>query len=81
METFIVLNILIYLIVAFALMAFGVFVIGFLVGYKSEDKRILKRKKQKEITEVQESEKERKTKKEWKKFLEYDGSTPNGVEN
>lgn len=79
METFVVLNILVYLIVAFALMALGVFVIGFLIGYKSEDKKILKRKQQKEITEAQESEKEIKAKKEWKKFLEYDGSTPTGV--
>ncbi len=79
METFVVLNIFVYLIVAFALMALGVFVIGFLIGYKSEDKKILKRKQQKGITEAQESEKEKKAKKEWKKFLEYDGSTPTGV--
>lgn len=80
MEIFVVLNVMIYLIVAFALMALGVFVIGFFIGYKSEDKRILKRKQQREIKETQESEKEIKSKKEWKKFLEYDGSTPNGVQ-
>lgn len=77
MERFVVLNVVIYLIVAFALMAFGVFAIGFFVGYKSEDKKILKGKA-KEIIETQESEKEIKAKKEWKKFLEYDGSAPGG---
>lgn len=80
METFIALNIIIYLIVAFALMTFGIFVIGFLIGYKSEEKKILKRQQQKVNTEIKESEKERKAKNEWKKFLEYNGSTPSGVE-
>lgn len=80
METFIVLNIVIYLIVAFALMGLGVFAVGFFIGYKSEDKKILKKKKQKEMTKTYESEKEIKAKKEWKKFLEYDGSAPNGAE-
>lgn len=80
METFVVVNIMVYLIVAFALMAFGVFVIGFLIGYKREDKRLSNTKHQKKIIEEKESEKERKAKKEWKKFLEYDGSTPHSVE-
>ncbi len=80
METFIVLNIVIYLIVAFALMAFGVFAIGFVIGYKREEHILLKRKKQNEKTKPQESDKEKRAKKEWKKFLEYDGSTPPGVE-
>ena len=80
METFIVLNIIIYLFFAFALMALGVFAVGFFIGYKSEDKKILKKKRQKELTKTYESDKEIKAKKEWKKFLEYDGSAPNGAE-
>ena len=75
METFIVLNIIIYLFFAFTLMALGVFAVGFFIGYKSEDKKILKKK-----TKTYESDKEIKAKKEWKKFLEYDGSAPNGAE-
>lgn len=67
----------IFIVLFFTLMAFAVFAIGFLLGYKSEDNRIVKRKQQ---TEIQESDKEKKAKQEWKKFLEYDGTTPNGVE-
>lgn len=59
------------------LMAFAVFSIGFLIGYKSEDNRILKRK---QLAEIKESDKEKKAKKDWKKFLEYDGSVPIGHE-
>ena len=80
METFIVLNIVIYLFFAFVLMGLGVFAVGFFIGYKSEDRKILKKKQQKEMTKTYESEKEIKAKKEWKKFLEYDGSAPNGAE-
>lgn len=80
METFIVLNIIIYLFFAFTLMALGVFAVGFFIGYKSEDKKILKKKRQKELTKTYENDKEIKAKKEWKKFLEYDGSAPNGAE-
>jgi len=61
---------------AFALMAFAVFVIGFLLGYKGEDKRALKRMQQTSNKETRESDQEKKAKKEWKKFLEYDGSSP-----
>ena len=59
------------------LTAFAVFSIGFLIGYKSEDNRILKRK---QLAEIKESDKEKKAKKDWKKFLEYDGSVPIGHE-
>lgn len=62
----------------FVLMAFAIFTIGFFIGYKSEDKRIFKKKQQMEFKEIQESDKEKKAKKEWKKFLEYDGSAPIG---
>jgi len=64
----------------FMLMAFAIFAIGFLIGYKSEDNKIIKRKQQLELKEIPESEKEKKAKKEWKNFLEYDGSAPLGRE-
>lgn len=63
------------MISAFALMAFGAFAVGFFIGYKREDKKALRRKRESEIDIKRESEEERKSKKEWKKFLEYDGST------
>ena len=68
---------IIFIALIFVFVAFAVFAIGFLLGYKSEDNRIMKRKQQ---TEIQESDKEKKAKKEWKKFLEYDGSSPVGRE-
>lgn len=70
----------IFIGVAFTLMAFAVFAIGFLLGYKNEDKRVLQKNQQAGVKEIQESDKEKKAKKEWKKFLEYDGTTPNGAE-
>lgn len=70
----------IFIGLAFTLMAFAVFAIGFLLGYKNEDKRVLQKNQQTYIKEAQESDKEKKAKKEWKKFLEYDGTTPSGVE-
>ena len=66
----------IFIVFAFVLMAFAVFAIGFLFGYKSEDNRIFKKNKRLEYSEMQENDKEIKAKKEWKKFLEYDGSAP-----
>lgn len=70
----------IFIGLAFTLMAFAVFAIGFLLGYKNEDKRVLQKNQQASVKEIQESDKEKKAKKEWKKFLEYDGTTPNGAE-
>ena len=70
----------IFIGLAFTLMAFAVFAIGFLLGYKNEDKRVLQKNQQVSVKEIQESDKEKKAKKEWKKFLEYDGTTPNGAE-
>lgn len=61
-------------LLAFLLIAFAVFVIGFLIGYKHEEKRIFKAKKSDEF-ETQETEEEKKSKREWKNFLKYDGST------
>lgn len=66
---------MIFICVAFLLMTFAFFVIGFLVGYKNEEKRI-KEKQRDNRCEITESDKEKKAKKEWKKFLEYDGSAP-----
>lgn len=56
-----------------ALAVFALFAIGFLIGYKLEDRRFLKNKHKDEKAD---SAEEKKLKKEWKKFLEYDGSTP-----
>ncbi len=71
MNNFVELYMLFFSALAFLLMAFAVFAIGFVAGYKSEEKRIKRRKTQKEISV---NRKEEKLKKEWKKFLEYDGS-------
>ncbi len=80
MDKLILIYLTIFIALIFLLMAFAVFVIGFLIGYKSEDNRILKRKQLAEIKEIKESDKEKKAKKDWKKFLEYDGSVPMGHE-
>lgn len=65
---------------ALLLIAFAVFVIGFLMGYRREDKQILKKSQHNGDCENQESEEEKKAKREWKNFLKYDGTTPNGAE-
>ncbi len=80
MNNLISIYITIFIVLVFILMTFAVFAIGFLIGYKSEDNRILKRKQQTAIKEIIESDKEKKAKKDWKKFLEYDGSVPIGHE-
>ncbi len=77
MDKLILIYLTIFIVLIFMLMAFAVFSIGFLIGYKSEDNRILKRK---QLAEIKESDKEKKAKKDWKKFLEYDGSVPIGHE-
>lgn len=64
-----------FMALAFILMSIAIFVIGFFVGYRSEDKKIFKRVKQEKVIETHESDEEKKAKKDWKKFLEYDGST------
>lgn len=55
------------------LMAFAIFTIGFLIGYKREEKKIISTKKQEEFG-IQETEEEKKIRREWKNFLKYDGS-------
>ena len=77
MDKLILIYLTIFIVLIFMLMAFAVFSIGFLIGYKSEDNRMLKRK---QLAEIKESDKEKKAKKDWKKFLEYDGSVPIGHE-
>lgn len=67
---------MILVVITFMLMAFAVFAIGFLIGYKREDKKIWFNKRQNEIQETEESDKEKKAKQEWKNFLKYDGSSP-----
>ena len=62
-----------FVAIAFVLMAFAVFAIGFLIGYKKEDKKIWLKERQ---NEIKESDKEKKAKKDWKNFLNYDGSSP-----
>lgn len=59
----------------FVLSIFSLFAIGFLIGYKAEDLRE-KRKIQFNNKQSEESIEEKKAKKEWKSFLEYDGSAP-----
>lgn len=80
MDNFVVLNMIFLIAIAFMLMAFAVFAMGFLIGYKMEDKRSSKRKQGADNNKYEESDQEKKAKKEWKKFLEYDGSAPDGVE-
>ena len=75
MVDFTIICMMFFCVIAFMLMAFGVFAIGFLVGYKAEDKRLKVRKNHME--NIDEKTKEEKMKKDWKKFLEYDGSAPN----
>ena len=70
----------IFIVLFFLLMAFAVFAIGFLIGYKHEDSKILKKSVQTEIKDIKESDQEKKSKKDWKRFLEYDGSVPVGRE-
>lgn len=77
MSNSIIICMTIFIVLVFMLLSFAVFAIGFLIGYKSEDNRILKRKQQ---AEIKESDKEKKAKKDWKKFLEYDGTTPDNSE-
>lgn len=78
MNNFVMIYTTLFAVAAVCLMAFAVFAIGFLIGYKTEEKKILKRNMQHETKELQENENEKKAKKEWKKFLEYDGSIPEG---
>lgn len=80
MNNLITIYMTIFIVLIFLMIAFAVFAIGFLIGYKSEDNRILKRNQQLEIKEIKESEREKKSKKDWKRFLEYDGSVPVGRE-
>ncbi|MBR6502282.1 MAG: hypothetical protein IKT42_02460 [Clostridia bacterium] len=60
-------------VLIFLLALFSIFAIGFLVGFKIEDKKL---RREKSSPDLKESEKEKKAKKEWRKFLEYDGSAP-----
>ncbi len=59
---------------AFLLLVFALFAIGFLIGYLFEEKRISK--KTYTVDEISESDEEKKAKREWKNFLKYDGSAP-----
>ena len=61
-------------LVLICLISFSLFAIGFLIGYKIEDKRLLKKKQNIENNEL--SKEQKRQQKEWKNFLEYDGSVP-----
>lgn len=63
---------------ALLLLIFALFAIGFLIGYRFEEKRILK--KSVKSDEIPETDQEKKAKREWKNFLKYDGSAPAGRE-
>lgn len=58
------------------LLVFALFAIGFLIGYKFEDNKILKKSLNFDENIIYESDEEKKIKKDWKNFLNYDGSTP-----
>lgn len=62
---------------ALLLIIFALFAIGFLMGYKHEEKRISNKSYADYENNIFESEKEKKSKEEWKNFLKYDGSAPN----
>lgn len=61
------------------LIVFSLFAIGFFIGFYFEEKRVIKKTHIKEEKENYESEEEKKSKREWKKFLNYDGSAPYGA--
>lgn len=58
----------------FVLICFAVFAIGFIIGYKYEEKRIIKKTIRIVDSDIKESEEEKRAKREWKNFLKYDGS-------
>ena len=72
MNSLVVLTVL-FSVLIFLLALFSIFAIGFLVGFKIEDKKL---RRENVTLDLKESEKEKKAKKEWRKFLEYDGSAP-----
>lgn len=74
MSNTIIMYMTVFIALIFVLAAFAVFAIGFLLGYKCEDKRLAKRNQQFEARKAEESDKEKKAKKDWKNFLEYDGT-------
>ena len=80
MDSIAIIYMMFFIMIIFVLIALGVFSIGFWIGFRVENKKIIKRRQEQCNNQYEESEKEIKAKKEWKKFLEYDGSTPNGVE-
>ena len=65
-----------FCVIALILMVFAVFMIGFLIGYKTEDMRIKTKKYNVDNKTSNENKNEEKAKKDWKRFLEYDGSMP-----
>ena len=81
MENLVIINTMIIVMMTFLLMASGLVAIGFFIGYKTENRKILKKRLELNNKNYEENEKERKAKKEWKKFLEYDGSAKSGVDN
>lgn len=73
MENIMIVYTAVFMIFAFIFIAFGVFSMGFLIGYKNEENKSFRKKQDKIAIET---DKEKKAKKDWKKFLEYDGSMP-----
>lgn len=74
MSNLIIMYMTVFIALIFALAAFSAFAIGFMLGYKQEDRRLAKRTRQFKTGETEESDKEKKAKKDWKNFLEYDGT-------
>lgn len=67
-------------LLALLLLIFSLFAIGFLIGYRCEEKKIFKRLHKCDENSSYKCDEDTKAKKDWKKFLSYDGSTPNGCE-
>ena len=79
MNNYMVICIAIITMIAVGFMVIGVFAIGFFIGYKNEEAKIIKANRQNALKNIKESDMEQKAKKEWKKFLEYDGSVPERI--
>ncbi len=61
-------------IVQLGFLALAIFCIGFFVGFKREEKKFMEKDAFKPL-KTEENTQEEKAKKEWKRFLSYDGST------
>ncbi len=71
-------KILLVIVIVLLIMALsiGVFAVGFFIGYTREDKRLYKKATQGENEQnLAQKAREEKAKREWQRFLNYDGSS------